>query len=343
MGVNVDLSDVRAKAQKKAERIEKAMKANKERRAKGLPPLYDELGYLIKKPGRRFSSTKTVTAAIAAAEITNARSSMQERDISDIEPPEEVPAPHMEAPQDPDTARAIREAEAARMVQDMKNGRIDHSRNWNPEAEYSVEGGDKTEMFRRGEVKRITSGDEAPKEAEEDIPRSLPEIEEGESVPKFVERLFRDLYMRLDRSFSSIETSMSDLQGRVSELSSIAAKVHQDHEDEAEDRDQNGKLDSILEKKTMVDYNIGRAKMSVEAICVYHQPPCLTVVTKMDSATVSIIPGTTLTLGFEDNGVRCENVPVSYLGTEFCAPELGLRFSGFIVDSEAGDVQVNQE
>jgi len=341
MGVNVDMSDVRVKAQKKAERIQKAMKVNRERKAKGLPALYDELGYLIKKPRRKASSTRTVTAAIAAAEITNARQTMEERDISELEPPEEVPGPRVDA-QDPDTARAIREAEAARMVQDMKNGRIDHSKNWNPEAEYSVEGGDRTEMFRRGEVKRIASGAEAEPDNGSEIPRSLPEMVEGEGVPSYIDRLFRDLYMRLDRSFSSIETSMSDLQGRVSELSAIAARVHREPEEGPSMTEDKDKLKSILEKKTMVDYNIGRAKLSVEAICVYHQPPCLTVVTKMDSATVSIIPGTTLTLGFEDNGIRCDDVPVSYLGTEFCAPELGLRFSGFIVDSEAGDVQVNQ-
>jgi hypothetical protein len=94
---------------------------------------------------------------------------------------------------------------------------------------------------------------------------------------------------------------------------------------------------------TQVIYDIGSAKLSVDAVCVYHQAPCLTVVTKVDSACVSVNPGTRLRLSFDDNGERRDSVQVSYLGTEFTIKDLGLRFSGFIVDSEAGDVDVSTE
>lgn len=345
--MNIDFDSIKSGAEKKAKRIMKAEAINAARKENGLPPLYDDQGNLIKRTAinpKKIGISKTTDAAQAIMAINKARKKAVLSDLDELEPPEIVEEVVVQQKKsDNDTQRAIKEAEAARKVQDMKNGRIDHSRNWNPESDYSVEGGDKTSMFRRGEVKRIVSGKEDKKEEPAEGVAILMK-RKGEKDSEYIYRLFCDLYTRLDRSFSAMETTMSDLQGRVSELVGTESKSEDPAEKpEPQANDEYDKFIKVMSGSTQVIYDIGSAKLSVDAVCVYHQAPCLTVVTKVDSACVSVNPGTRLRLSFDDNGERRDSVQVSYLGTEFTIKDLGLRFSGFIVDSEAGDVDVSTE
>ena len=130
--------------------------------------------------------------------------------------------------EDEATEKAIREAEAARRVQDLKNGRIDHEGNWSDEGQ-KLEGGDSTKLVDTSEVSKAwgleaepakdpAQGKEKPRE-----PVKEPETRE-EPVSHSFESFKNDLYKRLGTSFQAIERTLSDLQGRVSEIVTASAK-----------------------------------------------------------------------------------------------------------------------
>ena len=135
-----------------AERLGKEQKAvderNRKRRAKGRPPLPDIQELKDQEVSRRKYRTgdRTTVDAVDALklfEIRKAQMADGSSDPEDIDDEAQLlkgaqtgatvsqPPPISDA----QTEAAIRAAEAARRVQDLKNGRIDHAGNWSETAE----------------------------------------------------------------------------------------------------------------------------------------------------------------------------------------------------------------
>jgi hypothetical protein len=83
--------------------------------------------------------------------------------------------------------------------------------------------------------------------------------------------------------------------------------------------------------------------MSFDAVCVFHAPPCLTVVSRIDSAKITPKPGSQLRLSYAIDGRRVENDPVVFLGTRFDLPMFGLSFVGFIREAESDMMDADAE
>ena len=320
---------------------------NRKRRAKGRKPLPDAQERKDMDVGRkryRTGDATTVDAADAMKLFEMRKAEMlagQDDDDDDLqdsqEAPEVPPAPSSRksakkalVQPDKDEDRAIREAEAARRVQDMKNGRVDHEGNWSPGGS-KVEGGDGTVIVDKSVLGKVWGG-AAPEEAPAESP-SVPaaeEVKEAEILKDgSLEEFKKDLFKRLGVSFDAIERTLSDLQGRVSEI--VTASTPK----EAPEGVDGDEFQNLLSQKTQVVFDVGGTQMTFDAICVFSAPPCITVVSKIGSAKITPKPGAQLLLSYSMDGKRYENDPVTYLGTRFDLPMFGLSFVGFIRDSEA--------
>ena len=140
-------------------------------------------------------------------------------------------------------------------------------------------------------------------------------------------------------SFEALETTLSDVQGRLSEIvTASAANAQPAHPDEEE-----SEFKSLLERKTPVTFDVGGTKMTFDAVTVFHAPPCITVVSRSGSATIMPKPGARLRLSYSMDGVKYDDDPVTFLGTRFDLPMFGLSFVGFIRDSEADMIDAGSE
>lgn len=229
---------------------------------------------------------------------------------------------------DPEDAQKA--AEAARRIQDLKNKRIDHEGNWSDEGQ-KLDKGDETKLVPSASsadaiwAKNASGKDLDPRqEAKERIVESTVDP----SVPPSLVEFRKDLYERLKVSFGAIEQTLSDLQGRVSEIVTAGARA----ESAPEFKDE---FEVLLSKKTPVVFDVGGTQMSFDAITVFHAPPCITVVSKIGAAKITPKPGAQLRLTYSMDGQEYRDDPVTFLGTRFELPMFGLSFVGFIRDMEA--------
>lgn len=357
-----DLNDEKsmiAEAEAKGKELEELEARNRRRRAKGRKPLPDPQEREDQKVWRkkyRTGDSTTVSGADAIKLFELRKAQMDpDDDLDDDGLPEEParPAPRSGSgssvkqtsrsgtqkktqEEDEATEKAIREAEAARRVQDLKNGRIDHEGNWSDEGQ-KLEGGDSTKLVDTSEVSKAwgleaepakdpSQGKENPQEAVQE-----PETRE-ELVSHSFESFKNDLYKRLGTSFQAIERTLSDLQGRVSEIVTASAKNAAPPPDE---KDAESEFEELLSRKTPVVFDVGGTQMTFDAITVFYARPCITLVSKIGSAKITPKPGARLLLTYEMDGRRYENDPVVFLGTRFDLPMFGLSFVGFIRESDA--------
>lgn len=325
---------------------------NKRRRAKGRKPLPDDQEKADQEVLRmkyRTGDPTTVDGAQAIRMFEMRKAAMNGTldDDDDDDDQENGPGGSMPKPQptppppppqpDPDADRARREAEAVRRVQDMKAGRIDHESNWSPEGQ-KLEGGDDTAFPTTKQVwgNPFQEGNSDPEQPSEPEKPS-----KGRKTPAKAKSLMpvaaglnefqADLYERLRVSFEALETTLSDMQGRLNEVVTASAKAIHD-ESQPTERDE---FDAMMARKSPVTFDVGGTKMTFDAVTVFHAPPCITVVSKAGSATIMPKPGARLNISYDMDGVRYDNDPVTFLGTRFDLPMFGLSFVGFIRDREA--------
>ena len=359
-----DISHMIEEAEAKGRELEELEKRNKRRRAKGRAPLPTPLEKAEENIFRRRYRTgdSTTVDSADAIKLFELRKSSMEGEEQDDESEIDVvnsfvpitdaqgtrPAASKrrssdskKAPVDDDERRtedAIRAAAAARRVQDLKNGRIDHEGNWSEDGQ-RLEGGDKTSLVDTSEVSKAwgleaePAKDPAPAKEE---PQSKEVVQTPETQNKAVfmsvEYFRDDLYKRLGTSFQAIERTLSDLQGRVSEIVTASAKNAAPPPDE---KDAESEFEELLSRKTPVVFDVGGTQMTFDAITVFYARPCITLVSKIGSAKITPKPGARLLLTYEMDGRRYENDPVVFLGTRFDLPMFGLSFVGFIRESDA--------
>ena len=358
-----DLNDEKsmiAEAEAKGKELEELEARNRRRRAKGRKPLPDPQEREDQKVWRKKyrtgdSTTVSGADAIKLFELRKAQMDPDDDDLDDDGQPEEParPAPRSGSgssvkqtsrsntqkqtqEEDEATEKAIREAEAARRVQDLKNGRIDHEGNWSDEGQ-KLEGGDSTKLVDTSEVSKAWGLETEPaKDPAQEKPQSQENIQTPETQNKAVflsvEAFKNDLYKRLGTSFQAIERTLSDLQGRVSEIVTASAK---NASPEPEENDRSSEFEELLSRKTPVVFDVGGTQMTFDAITVFYARPCITLVSKIGSAKITPKPGARLLLTYEMDGRRYENDPVVFLGTRFDLPMFGLSFVGFIRESDA--------
>ena len=358
-----DLNDEKsmiAEAEAKGKELEELEARNRRRRAKGRKPLPDPQEREDQKVWRKKyrtgdSTTVSGADAIKLFEMRKAQMDPDDDDLDDDGLPEEPARPATRSgsgssvkqtsrsgtqkqtqEEDEATEKAIREAEAARRVQDLKNGRIDHEGNWSDEGQ-KLEGGDSTKLVDTSEVSKAwgleaePSKDPAPAKEKPQEPVKEPETRE-ELVSHSFESFKNDLYKRLGTSFQAIERTLSDLQGRVSEIVTASAK---NAAPPPEEKDAESEFEELLSRKTPVVFDVGGTQMTFDAITVFYARPCITLVSKIGSAKITPKPGARLLLTYEMDGRRYENDPVVFLGTRFDLPMFGLSFVGFIRESDA--------
>lgn len=348
------MPDLIAEAERLGREQSEIDKRNAKRRAKGRKPLPDasvKKDQEVLRRNYRTGDPTTVDYASALALYERRKSEMQNDSPDDLDGLDDTPeerhpdgsdlrlkaktattkasappaSPAMpEVPdirQDRETERAIREAEAARRVQDVKNGRIDHGGNWSTSGQ-RLEGGDGTSMF---DIP-TSSGTEVEAQARE--PESAPALPTVAGLSQFRD----DLYYRLKVSFDGLERSMSDLQGRVGEI--VTATTPKD--DIPEERGAaTHPFDEFMSRRTPVLFNINGTKMAFDAVGVVHSAPCIVVVSRIDSASISPVPGSHLLLTYEMDGQRYVDDPVTFLGVRCDLPMFNMALVGFIRDIEA--------
>lgn len=329
--VENDMQSMMAEAERLGREQTELDERNRKRRAKGrkpIPDLQDKLDGDVLKRRYRTGDATTVAAADAVKlfEMRKAAMNAGSYDYDDEEDDEPQPAQKPEKEANPvknEDEKAIREAAAARRVQDMKNGRIDHESNWSPGGQ-QLEGGDKTEFPSVAPPRE----DNAKAEETDEPPITVPYVSLD-----WLEEFKKDLYNRLKISFEGIENTLSDLQGRVSEIVTASAKAPEDKDEE--DEPSGDEFRKMLSKSTAVTFDVNGTKMTFDAVCVFHASPCITVVSKLGSATITPKPGTTLNMTYNMDGIHYENDPVVFLGTRFELPMFGLSFVGFVRSQEA--------
>ena len=328
--VENDMQSMMAEAERLGREQTELDERNRRRRAKGrkpIPDLQDKLDGDVLKRRYRTGDATTVAAA-DAVKLFEMRKAAMNADSYDYDDEEDEPQPAQKPekesnPVKNEDEKAVREAAAARRVQDMKNGRIDHESNWSPGGQ-QLEGGDKTEFPSiappREDNAQAAETDEQP-------------INAPYSRLDWLEEFKNDLYNRLKISFEGIENTLSDLQGRVSEIVTASAKASEGKDED--DEPSGDEFREMLSKSTTVTFDVNGTKMTFEAVCVFHASPCITVVSKLGSATITPKPGTTLNMTYNMDGIHYENDPVVFLGTRFELPMFGLSFVGFVRSQEA--------
>lgn len=340
---SVDMESMIAEAEAKGKALVELEKKNKKRRAKGRPPLpdpSDKADLEVSKTRYRTQDYTAVDGADAMRLFEMRKRKMEdESDLEDGEPydlddDEKVKAavPDMNAAVK-DIAKAVREAEAVRRVQDMKNGRIDHEGNWSKEGQ-KLEGGDSTVIVDKSEIKKIWGAPQQSKEGnpEDENQKNSKKTKKAAKIPDNEATLggMNELYSRLGASFTALEQSISDLQGRVSEI--VIATTPPPP---TSSPDKSSEFEALLAKKTPVAFDVNGTTLSFDAITVFHAPPCITVVSKIGSAKITPKPGARILLSYTMDGKVYRQDPVTYLGTRFDLPMFGLSFVGFIRDLEA--------
>lgn len=371
---DIGLSDMMAKAQKLGDERAELEKENKRRVKKGLAPLPDpqDLKDQDVSIRRTFSTAKTITAeeALMRMNMGDPDPDPEEKPVAPPPPkksrkqkakakPVDNPEPQQDPAGEVDSDDAIRHAEAARRVDDMKHGRINHLGNWTMGVDMGLEGGSETKIVDHGQIRNIVAGtvsvedplvDAARAQREstavdQDAHTDTLEVPFGNGVPNSAQgalvALFQDLYNKLGISFDALETTLSDLQGRVSEIVSMGAEEYAKPSEPVDDG--YSAFKAAMSNRTKVTYNINGTKISCDAVKVYLEPPCLTIVTREDSAAVKPKPASKLRISYEFEGLRYDDDLVTFLGTSFVVPELGLRFSGFVRDSDADLLDVDAE
>ena len=327
---------------------------NKRRRAKGRKPLPDDQEKADQEVLRmkyRTGDPTTVDGAqaIRMFEMRKAAMNGTLNDDDDDDDDEQPINGHIDNPPttqttqppppqpDQDAERARREAEAVRRVQDMKSGRIDHGSNWSPDGQ-KLEGGDDTTFPTTKQVwgNPFQEGDPATEQpSEPEKPSKGRKISAKAKslmpVAAGLNEFQADLYERLRVSFEALETTLSDMQGRLNEVVTASAKAIHD-ESQATGSDE---FEAMMARKSPVTFDVGGTKMTFDAVTVFHAPPCITVVSKAGSATIMPKPGARLNISYDMDGVRYDDDPVTFLGTRFDLPMFGLSFVGFIRDREA--------
>ena len=386
---DIGLEGMMEKAKRLGDERDALEKENKKRKKRGLAPLPDpqdlkDQDVAIRRP---ISSAKTMTADEALRRMN--------MDDEDEEPPPPPPPPKKKAkkaparpkpegqPQDDvaqegvvrvESNEAVRQAEAARRIDDMKHGRINHINNWQQMGvDMGLEGGSETSIFSHSQIREIVGGasnpsssagnpnakglsdttsagspnakglsgvtaPDGPIQKTIEIPMGASHFE-SPSVEQMLAAFFQDLYSKLGVSFDGLETTLSDLQGRVSEI--VSREAYGKPEDYADDSYEQFK--ETMSGKTKVTYNINGTRISFDAVKVYLEPPCLTIVTREDAAAVKPKPGSKLRISYEFEGFTYDNDLVTFLGTSFAVPELGLRFSGFVRDADAAMLDAEAE
>lgn len=369
------MSSIIDEAERRGKELEDLDKRNRVRRAKGRKPLPDpqeKADADVRRKVYRKNDPTTVDSkdALKLFDLRKMQmlkgSSEAEYDLDDLEVGEEANFVDPRSA-DAEAEKAVREAEAARRVQDMKNGRVDHEGTWS-ESGAKLEGGDATSIVDRERVGKIWEGQgdmEKPDEPHgQDVNRSSqadgavkhdpvtkktevkypsqsytqapqPSGEPFGQPPvknEIPEGFVKDLYSRLGQSFDAIEHTLSDLQGRVSEIVKASTPKAPPPQ---QANDGKSEFEAMLAKRTPVVFDVGGTQLTFDAICVFHAPPCITVVSKIGSAKVTPKPGAQLLLSYDMDGRRYNADPVTFLGTRFDLPMFGLSFVGFIRDREA--------
>lgn len=329
-----DMAEMMEIAKRKGEARKELEKRNKKRRAKGRKPLPDEqekadMNVLRRK--YRTADATTVDGASAIKLFEMRKTQMEDPEDADLDDEKDVLAPspeplrRKESPTSESAAeeeKARKEAESVRRVQDLKNGRIDHEGNWS--AGQRLEGGDKTEF-------PAPAASATP--ASDSVDGTAPAPSILDDPDPSLKEFMHDLYGRLRVSFSGIESTLSDLQGRVAEIVTASARP-------VEDDDGKDEFEKLLSQRMPVTFDVGGTKMTFDAITVFHASPCITVVSKSGSATIMPKPGATLRLTYDMGGEKYVDDPVTFLGTRFDLPMFGLSFVGFIRDEEASALDV---
>ena len=342
--VDTSLERMMAEAEAKGKELEEIEARNRKRRAKGRKPIPDPQEREDMKVWRRKYRTGDYTTvdgadALKLFEIRKAEMGSNDDDFDDDDPPdtavtkEEKNKTRKTEKDEEATEKAIREAEAARRVQDLKNGRIDHEGNWSEEGQ-KLEGGDSTKFVDASEVSKAWGIANDPASNENQAPDSVQAPERQDNPPSLsVESFKNDLYKRLGTSFQAIERTLSDLQGRVAEI--LTASANTDEPQPLEKPSPASEFEELLARKTPVVFDVGGTQMTFDAITVFYAKPCITLVSKIGSAKITPKPGAKLLLTYEMDGMVYENDPVVFLGTRFDLPMFGLSFVGFIRESDA--------
>lgn len=353
-----DLKSVVAEADRLGAEIAALEARNKKRRAKGRKPLPDpqeekDLDVLNTKYRTGDATTVQSAQAIALFERRKAEMSAADDDLDDDLDEEETPPARKsrasgskkadDAAERAKEARAIKEAEAARHVQDLKNGRIDHSGNWSDECKQQLDGGDQTSLPSEVLSKMMEQMMAGRKPDPREPASAGSAIQRQDEVPSPsglgpLEAFKSDLYGRLKLSFESLERTLSELQGSVAAIVTASASSIASSEEEGGTEDE---FKALMSQKTPVTFNVSGTMMTFDAITVFHAPPCITVVSKIGSAQIMPKAGAQLLLTYEMDGHRYEQDPVTFLGTRFDLPMFGLSFVGFIRDLESDMIDAN--
>lgn len=348
---DIDINRMIEEAEAKGRELESVDARNRRRRAKGRKPLPDHQEREDEKVSRRRYRTGDDTTveggdAIKLFELRKERMEGGDDpdDVDDREAREERAEreKRKEKPSSParpgrSVENAVRDAEAARRAQDLKNGRIDHAGNWS-EGGQRLEGGDPaTVVDSLGLAKAWGLSPDPEALAVAAGAGADPAPAASATSASLLEAFAKDLYRRLGTSFDAIERTLSDLQGRVSEILSDAARSAGQGE---EARSPSSEFEELLARRTPVVFDIGGTKMTFDAITVFYAPPCITLVSKIGSAKITPKPGAQLLLSYETDGKRYENDPVTFLGTRFDLPMFGLSFVGFVRDLDADMIDV---
>lgn len=343
------MSSIIAEAERRGNELEELEKRNRRRKAKGRKPIptpQERADKEIRNKLYRSGDPTTVDSADALKLFEIRKAAMDDeraaedpyanlpddKDVDDVPPPESRTCQF---------DRAVEFAEEARRVQDLVAG-AEGDKTILPKVDIASFMLSLEEAKRKKETWKIddangtndsskaTQGDANDAKPNEDaqLHASAKQSAFG-SFGAFVS----DLYSRLGQSFDAVEHSIAELKASLNLLSSASRKA----EDEKKPKESDGRdeFNAMLSKKTPVVFDVGGTKMSFDAVCVFHAPPCITVVSKAGSAKITPKPGAQLSLSYDMGGKRYESDPVTFLGTRFDLPMFGLSFVGFIRDREA--------
>ena len=350
-----DFDEMYALATKRGEALVELEKKNARRRKKGLKPLLDDQAKADLAVSRRRYKTNdpTTVDGAEALKLFQLRKEQMENasEVYDDED-EEVEQPNAKAPKsvsvkveqkvqpvkvketleqqadDPEVEKAIRQAEAVRRVEDMKNGRINHAGVWSDQGNV-VEGGDETSI----------SPEAPPAAPEPEKPAKKPAKSKGKGKQVSdgaLDEFKNDLYGRLKVSFEELEKSMSDLQGRVAEIVTASTPAKQEEDEGTPD----SKLEELLKGTTALTFNVNGTKMTCNAVKVFYNAPCITILSKMGSATIEPEAGARIRLSYEADGRKFVDDPVTFVGLRVDLEELGISLVGFVRDNETDLVEV---
>jgi hypothetical protein len=339
---SAEFEEMYALATKRGKDLEELEKKNARRRAKGLPILLsdsEKADIAVHRRKHKTMDPTTVTSEEALKLFEMRKSRMADSATEDIEEelPAKSPAPtskdNKSSEESNERDRAIREAEAVRRVEDLKNGRINHAGVWSDSGN-TLEGGDQTKLPDASDMH-----DTEHPEPEKPVSQAFKRQKTGKNVSRSeLEDFKNDLYSRLKVSFEELEKSISDIQGRVSEI--VTASTPKTSED---DDNPDSILGQILDGRTPITFDVHGTKMSCDAIKVFYSSPCITILSKIGSATIQPEAGARLKLSYEADGRKFVNDPVTFVGLKVDIPELGFSLVGFVRYVETDLVSVPEE